>query len=169
MCMENSFISPARVINQQNSFFAVQDVTLSNSSLPYKGILQITTSSAKKNVCWKSLDGAAKRIVCRQLGYLFRASAFNISVPTHVRDPYFSGSIQCARKEKYLSQCSVNASGQRCSELTYIQCLGKKNVRKVKLKQKYYMRKPKRNGEVIQCKKSRNDFFDFRPNLHILH
>ncbi|CAB4032471.1 retinoschisin-like, partial, partial [Paramuricea clavata] len=101
----------------------VHDVSLSYSSLPYKGVVQITTDSGTKNVCWKSLKNQAKDIICRHLGYNGIFSLVNISTPTDAKNATFSGSINCNGEEKYLSQCSITAStGDSCSELSYIQC-----------------------------------------------
>ena len=50
-------------------------------------------------------------------------SLVNISTPTDAKTTTFSGSITCNGREKYLSQCSINASAsESCSELSYIQC-----------------------------------------------
>ena len=98
-------------------------MSLSYSSLPYKGVVQITTDSGTKNVCWKSLKNQAKDIICRHLGYNGIFSLVNISTPTDGKNSTFSGSINCNGEEKYLSQCSITASaGDSCSELSYIQC-----------------------------------------------
>ena len=99
-------------------------MSLSYSSLPYEGVVQITTDSGTKNVCWQSLKNQAKYIVCRQLGYYYRPRLLvNISTPTDAKNATFSGSINCNGEEKYLSQCSINASAsQSCSELSYIEC-----------------------------------------------
>ena len=99
-------------------------MSLSYTSLPYEGVVQITIDSGTKNVCWQSLKNQAKDIVCRHLGYYHSPRSFvNISTPTDAKNATFSGSIKCNGKEKYLSQCSINASAsQSCSELSYIQC-----------------------------------------------
>ncbi len=102
-------------------FFVVRDVSLSYSStsVPCKGVVQIFTDSGTKNVCWQSLKNQAKDIVCRHLGYYKAYSLVNISTPTNAKDSTFSGSINCNGEEKYLSQCSINASAsERCSELS---------------------------------------------------
>jgi hypothetical protein len=40
------------------------------------------------------------------------------------KDEIFSGSINCNSGEKYLSQCSINASvSESCSGLSYIECI----------------------------------------------
>jgi hypothetical protein len=105
-------------------FFVVHDVSLSNSSLPYKGVVQITTDGGTKNICWESLqDYYAKRTVCRHLGYDGAYSLVNVSAPTDAKYATFSGNINCNGDEKYLSQCSIAASAsQSCSGLAYIQC-----------------------------------------------
>ena len=103
--------------------FVVRDVSLSYSSVPYKGIVQITTEGGTKNVCWQSLQNQANDIVCRHLGYDNVYSFVNISTPTDAKDATFSGSINCNGEEKYLSQCSINVSAnESCSGLSYIEC-----------------------------------------------
>ncbi len=104
--------------------FVVRDLSLSYSSVPYKGVVQITTDSGTKNVCWQSLKNQAKDIVCRHLGYDELYSVVNISIPANAKDATFSGSINCNGEEKYLSQCSINAlASESCSGLSYIECL----------------------------------------------
>ena len=103
--------------------FAVRDMTLSYSSVPYKGVVQIITDSGTENICWESLKNQAKYVVCRHLGYDDAYSLVNISIPTNVKDTTFSGSINCNGEEKYLSQCSINASAsETCSGFSYIGC-----------------------------------------------
>ena len=103
--------------------FVVRDMSLSYSSVPYEGVVQITTDSGTKNVCWQSLKDYAKDIVCGHLGYNRVYSLVNISIPTNAKDATFSGSINCNGEEKYLSQCSINASvSESCSGLSYIGC-----------------------------------------------
>ena len=105
-------------------FFVVRDMSLSYSSVPYKGVVQIATDSGKKNVCWQSLNYNAMHTVCRQLGYYRAYSLVNVSNTTDAKDATFSGSISCIGEEKYLSQCSINASAsESCSDLSYITCL----------------------------------------------
>ncbi len=104
--------------------FVVRDVSLSYSSVPYKGVVQIITDSGTKNVCWESLKNQAEYVVCRHLGYYRVYSIFNVSIPTNAKDATFSGSINCNGEEKYLSQCSINASAsESCSGLSYIGCI----------------------------------------------
>ncbi len=104
--------------------FVVHDVSLSYSSVPYKGVVQIITDSGTKNVCWQSLQNQARRIVCRHLGYTWSYSFHSVSIPTDAKDATFSGSINCNGEEKYLSQCSINASAsETCSGLSYIDCI----------------------------------------------
>ena len=105
-------------------YFVVHDVSLSNNSLPYKGIVQISFDAGIKNVCWQSLNNYAYNVICRQLlGFPYRISVQNISNPVDGKDAIFSGIINCNGREKYISQCSINIqeSGS-CSEITYIQC-----------------------------------------------
>ena len=105
--------------------FVVHDVSLSYSSVPYEGVIQITTDNGTKNVCWQSLqqNDRAMDIVCSQLGYDGAHSLVNISTPTDAKNETFSGSINCNSASTYLSQCSVNTSAsESCSELSYIQC-----------------------------------------------
>ena len=105
-------------------YFVVHDMSLSNNSLPYKGIVQIALDAGIKNVCWQSLNKNAYHIICRQLlGYPHRISVQNVSNPVDSKDAIFSGIITCNGQEEYISQCSINMqeSGS-CSEITYIQC-----------------------------------------------
>ena len=110
-------------------------MSLSYSSLPYKGVVQITIDGGTKNVCWQSLEQNYMAIstVCRHLG---QSNAYyslvNISTPTDAKNATFSGSINCNGKEKYLSQCSITASvNERCSELSYIRCRGKRKEERI--------------------------------------
>ncbi len=104
--------------------FVVRDLSLSYSSVPYKGVVQIITDSGTKNVCWQSLNYNAKNTVCRHLGYSDVYSLVNISIPTNAKEGKFSGSINCDGEEKYLSQCSINSSAsESCSGLSYIGCI----------------------------------------------
>ena len=99
-------------------------MSLSYSSLPYEGVVQITTDSGTKNVCWQSLQQNVKALetVCHQLAGTGFHVLVNISTPTDVKNATFSGSINC-KNDRYLSQCSITAStSESCSELAYIQC-----------------------------------------------
>ena len=100
-------------------------MSLSYSSLPYEGVVQITIDGETKNVCWQSLQQnyRTQETVCRHLGYYSAYSPVNISTPTDAKNATFSGSINCNYGDRYLSQCSINASAsESCSELAYIQC-----------------------------------------------
>jgi hypothetical protein len=100
-------------------------VSLSYSSLPYEGVVQITIDSETKNVCSLSLQQNynAMSTVCRHLGYDSGYFLVGRSTPTDDKNATFSGSINCNRNERYLSQCSITASAnESCSELSYIQC-----------------------------------------------
>ena len=105
-------------------YFVVHDVSLSNNSLPYKGIVQISLDGGIKNVCWQSLNKNAYNVICRQLlGYPHGVLFGNISNPVDAKDAIFSGIINCNGREEYISQCSINMQENgRCSEITYIQC-----------------------------------------------
>ena len=98
-------------------------MSLSYSSLPYEGVVQITIDGGTKNVCWQSSNYWAMRIVCRHLGLYYVYSLVNISTPTDAKNATFSGSINCNGNERYLSQCSITASAnESCSELSFIRC-----------------------------------------------
>ena len=104
--------------------FVVHDVSLSYSSLPNEGVVQITTDNGTMNVCSQSLQQNydAMSTVCRHLGHDSAHSFVNISPPTDA-NATFSGSINCNSGDRYLSQCSINASAsESCSELSYIRC-----------------------------------------------
>ena len=107
---------------------------LSNSSLPYEGVVQIVTGNGTKNVCWGSLKNDAKDVVCKYLGYQYAQSLVKKPTPTKDKGVTFSGSIDCndGFQEKYLSQCSIRAStGENCSEISYIHCVnGKTKITK---------------------------------------
>ena len=99
-------------------------MSLSYSSLPYKGVVQITIDGKTKNVCWGSLKNQASDTVCRHLGYEEAYSLINVAVPTDAKHGIFSGSISCVEGEKYLSQCLINSSSsESCSGLSYIHCV----------------------------------------------
>ena len=103
--------------------FVVLDVSLSHSTLPNEGFLQIVTKySGTKNVCWQSLKNQAANIVCRQMGYSSVTSLVNMDPPSDTKDKIFSGSINCDGGERNISQCSITTSTQSCSELSYIKC-----------------------------------------------
>ena len=93
-------------------------MSLSYSSLPYEGVVQITIDGETKNVCWQSLQQIywTQETVCRHLGYDHGYFLVNISTPTDAKN----GSINCNWGDRYLSQCSINA--ESCSQLAYIQC-----------------------------------------------
>ena len=104
-------------------FFVVDGVSLSNSSLPNEGFVQIVTKySGTKSVCWQSLKNSADDVVCRQMGYIRKDSLVKQPAPSGIKDEIFSGSINCNGGENDLSQCSIDASTKRCSELSYIKC-----------------------------------------------
>jgi hypothetical protein len=99
-------------------------VSLLYSSLPYEGVVQITTDNGTKNVCSQSLQNyRAMSTVCRHLGYDGGYFLVGRSTPTDDKNATFSGSINCNYGDRYLSQCSITASAnESCSELSYIQC-----------------------------------------------
>ena len=102
--------------------FVVDGVSLSYSTLPNEGFVQILTKySGTKSVCWQSLKNQAANIVCRQLGYK-RMSSYVNKVPSSNQDAIFSGSIECNGGEKNLSQCSITISDESCLEISYIKC-----------------------------------------------
>ena len=99
-------------------------MSLSYSSLPYEGVVQITTDNGTSNVCSQSLQiYQAMSTVCRHLGYDSAYFFVGISTPTDAKNATFSGSINCNNGDRYLSQCSITTSAnESCSELSYIQC-----------------------------------------------
>ena len=104
----------------------MNDVSLSYSSLPYKGVVQITIDGETKNVCWGGLDYWSGEVVCRHLGYDRSYSVVNVSIPRNAKEATFSGSINYNSDAKFLSQCSISASSSRsCLGLSYIKCTGK--------------------------------------------
>ena len=104
-------------------FCIVDGVSLSHSSLPNEGFVQIVTKySGTKSVCWQSLKNSADDVVCRQMGYIRKDSLVKQPAPLSAKDKIFSGSINCNGGEKYLSRCSTNSSTKGCSELSYIKC-----------------------------------------------
>ncbi len=108
---------------------------LSNSSLPYKGVVKIVTANGTESVCWKRLKNKAKDVVCRYLGYDKAESLVKKLAPTNDKDVTFSGRIDCINDlfYKYLSQCSISASTKEtCSEVSYIHCVneGKTKITK---------------------------------------
>ena len=103
---------------------SVDEVSLSHSLVPYKGFVQITIDGTKKNVCWQpSRSFYIAYTACRDLGYYTVNSYVYKSAPVDFEDSTFSGIINCNRKYKYLSQCSIDASSSEgCSGLLYIEC-----------------------------------------------
>ena len=100
-------------------------MSLSYSSLPYEGVVQITIDGEIKNVCSQSLQQNydARSTVCRHLGHDGSYSLVNIPTPTDAKNATFSGSINCNSGDRYLSQCSINAlASESCSELSYMEC-----------------------------------------------
>ena len=101
----------------------MDDVLLSNSSLPNEGFVQIVTKlSGNQSVCWQSLKNNASDVICHQLGYTSLTSHLNKPIPSGSTDQIFSGSIDCNGEEQQLSQCSIATSNQTCSMLSYIKC-----------------------------------------------
>ena len=93
-------------------------------------MVQITTDSGTKNVCWESLKNNAKYAVCRHLGYQRLHTLVSVPASTDNKEATFSGSINCNSDYKFLSQCSINAStAESCSQLSYVYCfsIGKNN------------------------------------------
>ena len=105
-------------------FFTVHGVSLSHSSVPYKGFAQITIDGKKKNVCWqRSQSYYLGRAVCSDLGYSSVYSYVNMPAPMDFKHSTFSGTINCNYDVKYLSQCSITASSsESCSGLLYVEC-----------------------------------------------
>ncbi|XP_028416861.1 uncharacterized protein LOC114541076 [Dendronephthya gigantea] len=100
----------------------VDNVHLSDSSLPNEGFLQIDVKyNGTKTVCWQSLKNNAKDVICHQLGYTRTSSVVNKIAMSSTKE-VFSGSIDCDGKEHHLSQCSVTTSQKSCSQLSYIKC-----------------------------------------------
>ncbi|XP_028402633.1 uncharacterized protein LOC114525468 [Dendronephthya gigantea] len=101
----------------------VDNVHLSNSTLPNEGFIQLVTErSGTKTVCWQSLKNNAKDVVCRQLGYTRASSLVHKTGSSDVKDSIFSGSIDCDGGEIDLSECSMNAFVGNCSGFSYIKC-----------------------------------------------
>ena len=94
-----------------------------STAVPFEGIVQIVADGGIKNVCWESLKNSAKHTVCRHLGYYRTSSLINVSTTADVKHAIFSGSINCNGEEKYLSQCSINAKSESCSQLSFIHCI----------------------------------------------
>ncbi len=104
-------------------------VSLSSSSLPNEGFVQIKYNGTK-SVCWQSLKNSAGDVVCRQMGYIRRDSLVEKPAPSGIKDEIFSGSINCNGGENDLRQCSIDASTKSCSELSYMKCkLFKRQIR----------------------------------------
>jgi hypothetical protein len=98
-------------------------VSLSNSSLPYEGVVQITTDSGMKSVCGKSLKNNAKKVICTHLGYEdVNSLSEKAASLSDTNDTLFSGKIDCNGAEKNLSQCSISTSSESCSKLSYVKC-----------------------------------------------
>ena len=105
------------------AFFPVEDVSLSQSLVPYKGFVQIIIDGRKMNVCWQRSYSYYRYIVCRYLGYGSAYSYVNMSAPMDLKHSTFSGTMNCNGNDKYLSQCSIAAStGESCFGLSYIEC-----------------------------------------------
>ena len=101
----------------------MDNVLLSNSSLPNEGVVQVVTNTSRmKSVCWQSLKDNTDDVICYQLGYASATSHSNKPVPSGSTVKIFPGSIDCNGGEKHLSQCSITTSNQTCSELSYIKC-----------------------------------------------
>ncbi len=104
-------------------------MSLSNSSLPNEGFVQIITDNGTKTVCGQGLMNNAKTIVCTQLGYAKEHSLVEKAATSDTKDAIFSGSIDCDSGAKNISQCSITtSSGGSCSELSYIKCTYLENV-----------------------------------------
>ena len=98
-------------------------MSLTYSTVPYKGIVQVSTDNGPKNVCWGSLKSYSAYAFCRHLGYSLSPSIGNVRAPTQAKEATFSGSINCYNDVKFFSQCSISTSStQSCSELSYMEC-----------------------------------------------
>jgi hypothetical protein len=97
-------------------------VSLSSSSLPNEGFVQITTDNGTKSVCSETLKNKANDTVCRQLGYIREDPLVKKAAPSGTEEETFSGSIDCNGGDTKLSQCAFFKSDNGCSELSYIKC-----------------------------------------------
>ena len=98
-------------------------MSLSYSTVPYRGVAQVTIDGETKNVCGGSLQSYAADAVCRHLGYNMSPSLRTVTAPTDAKEASFSGNINCANDVKFLSQCSISTSSTKtCSSFTYIDC-----------------------------------------------
>ena len=98
-------------------------MSLSYSSVPYKGVVQVTTDNGTKNVCSGGLQSYAASAFCRHLGYTGFELRRTVAPPTDAKEATFSGSIKCHINVKFVSQCSISTSSKKsCSKLTYIYC-----------------------------------------------
>ncbi|XP_028416864.1 uncharacterized protein LOC114541079 [Dendronephthya gigantea] len=97
-------------------------LSLTNSSLPNEGIVQITANNWTKSVCAGSLNNKAKNVVCAHMGYKRAESVVNTSVLPDSKDEIFSGTINCNHDDNDLTFCSFTNSTSSCSQLSYIKC-----------------------------------------------
>jgi hypothetical protein len=115
-------ILPYRYENPYD-LFLVRSVSLSHSSIPYEGLAQITTGTGKKSVCFQSLDRRATSVMCNNLGYDRGTSDVAKQPPEDAKKSLFPEIISCKGGEKYLSQCSINASAPTdCPGLSNMHC-----------------------------------------------
>ncbi|XP_028397384.1 uncharacterized protein LOC114521168 [Dendronephthya gigantea] len=104
------------------SNFCVRGISLSNSSLPNEGIVQITANNWTRSVCAGSLTNKANDVVCVQMGYKRADSVVNTPVLPDSKDEMFSGTINCNDDDNDLSYCSFTVTASSCSQLSYIKC-----------------------------------------------
>ena len=102
--------------------FLVDDVFLSHSSVPSKGVLQVAVDKKTRDVCFRYFDKARAIAVCRSLGYKKIYSLYTVAIAKDAKDAA-PAQLSCHGNEMLLSQCGVAiAYGKNLPELTYIEC-----------------------------------------------
>ena len=102
--------------------FAVEDIILKNSTVPYKGALQIIMDRQVTSVCLQYLNKYTVNSICQQLGYKKAYSAVGVPYPVDAEVTTISF-LTCHGPNDYLLWCGTYlVSKKDCAELTYIEC-----------------------------------------------
>ncbi|XP_046857065.1 receptor-type tyrosine-protein phosphatase delta-like isoform X2 [Xenia sp. Carnegie-2017] len=99
-----------------------ENVHLSQSILPNKGVVDVITKFRNFTICNNGLLAEVKTTVCNRFGY---PSALNIeswtSILTSVNHFFTPGNVACGAQVNDLSQCSITQNNS-CSQYLYVTC-----------------------------------------------
>ncbi|XP_046857400.1 uncharacterized protein LOC124450794 [Xenia sp. Carnegie-2017] len=99
-----------------------ENVHLSQSILPNKGVVDVITKFRNFTICNNGLLAEVKTTVCNRFGY---PSALYIdswtSTPTSVNHFFTPGNVACGAQVNDLFQCSITQN-KSCSQYLYVTC-----------------------------------------------